>query len=180
MRRCQNCGTDNLDTARYCDECGAELIVEIASGHSSPPSPGDSTTDAIPRPQKPLASARWERPAERGAPTSSPRARLRVARGTSTGYEFPLKGTEWLIGRWDPERGIFPDVDLDPVDPEATVSRRHARIWYQNGHYLIEDLGSTNGTFINRGRRLTPGMRYVIRNGDEIIVGKTFLKFIVE
>lgn len=136
--------------------------------------------EAASRAGKTLAGSGRGRRAEKGSSVSSPRARLMVARGVSAGHEFPLSGTEWLIGRWDPEQGIFPDVDLDPVDPEVTVSRRHARIWYQNGHYLIEDLGSTNGTFINRGRRLTPGRRYVIRDGDEIIVGKTFLKFIVE
>jgi pSer/pThr/pTyr-binding forkhead associated (FHA) protein len=41
----------------------------------------------------------------------------------------------------------------------------------------MEDLGSTNGTFINRGRRLIPGNSNVLNDGDEIIVGKTFLRF---
>jgi pSer/pThr/pTyr-binding forkhead associated (FHA) protein len=66
---------------------------------------------------------------------------------------------------------------LDACDPEAKVSRRHARILFENGKYLIEDLGSTNGTFVNRGRRLIPGAAQVINNGDEIIVGKTFMRF---
>jgi len=41
-------------------------------------------------------------------------------------------------------------------------------------------LGSTNGTFINRGRRLIPGIAQSIKDGDEIIVGKTFLRFYVK
>ncbi|MBK8149201.1 MAG: FHA domain-containing protein [Acidobacteria bacterium] len=41
----------------------------------------------------------------------------------------------------------------------------------------MEDLGSTNGTYVNRGRRLIPGNPHVLRTGDEIIVGKTFLRF---
>src|SRR6266700_2142121 len=73
--------------------------------------------------------------------------------------------------------GAIPDVDLDDDDPEAKVSRRHARIMRDEGDYFIEDLGSTNGTFVNRGRRLIPGNRQVLRDGDEIIVGKTFLRF---
>ena len=81
------------------------------------------------------------------------------------------------IGRWDADGGIFPDVDLDSDDPEAKVSRRHARITRRSGQYYIEDLGSTNGTFVNRGRRLLPGDRQPLRDGDEVIVGKTFLKF---
>ncbi|HKP45391.1 MAG TPA: FHA domain-containing protein [Pyrinomonadaceae bacterium] len=84
---------------------------------------------------------------------------------------------ESQIGRWDADGGVFPDVDLDSDDPEAKVSRRHARIIYRDGQYFLEDLGSTNGTFVNRGKRLLPGTRQVLNDGDEIIVGKTFLRF---
>jgi hypothetical protein len=108
------------------------------------------------------------------------RAKLIIQRGGTIGKEFMLTDSESNIGRWDADGGIFPDVDLDQDDPEAKVSRRHARIIHQSGQYLIEDLGSTNGTFINRGRRLLPGNRHPLNNGDEIIVGKTFLKFVVE
>jgi pSer/pThr/pTyr-binding forkhead associated (FHA) protein len=107
-------------------------------------------------------------------------ARLIIERGGRVGKEFVLAGGETNIGRWDADGGIFPDVDLDQDDPEAKVSRRHARIIRENGQYFIEDLGSTNGTFINRGRRLLPGNRHPLNSGDEIIVGKTFLKFVVE
>ncbi len=104
-------------------------------------------------------------------------ARLVIERGGRIGKEFPISGIETNIGRWDADSGIFPDVDLDEDDPEAKISRRHARIINHNGQYFIEDLGSTNGTFVNRGRRLLPGKRHMLQNGDEIIVGKTFLKF---
>src|SRR5262245_44117188 len=98
--------------------------------------------------------------------------------GAKIGKEFPISGTEAMIGRWDADGGIFPDIDLDQDDPEAKVSRRHARIQFSNNQYLIEDLGSTNGTFVNRGPRLPPGAKQPLKNGDEIIVGKTFLKFV--
>ncbi len=106
-----------------------------------------------------------------------PHAKLVIHRGRSVGKEFPLNDDEAHIGRWDADGGIFPDVDLDSDDPEAKVSRRHARITRRSGQYFIEDLGSTNGTFINRGRRLLPGDRQPLRDGDEVIVGKTFLRF---
>jgi hypothetical protein len=108
---------------------------------------------------------------------NGPHAKLVIHRGRSVGKEFPLNDDEAHIGRWDADGGIFPDVDLDSDDPEAKVSRRHARITRRNGQYYIEDLGSTNGTFINRGRRLLPGDRQPLRDGDEVIVGKTFLRF---
>jgi len=104
-------------------------------------------------------------------------ATLVIERGTSAGKKFQLSSPEANIGRWDADGGVFPEVDLDSDDPEAKVSRRHARISLRDGNYLIEDLGSTNGTFINRGRRLAPGDRHPLKDGDEIIVGKTFLRF---
>ena len=104
-------------------------------------------------------------------------ARLTIERGESINTEFNLSSEESYIGRWDADNGIFPDVDLDAHDPDAKVSRRHARIIFRNGTYAIEDLGSTNGTFVNRGRRLLPGNPQILNEGDEIIVGKTFLRF---
>ena len=109
--------------------------------------------------------------------TAAPHARLTINRGRSAGKEFPLNDDEAYIGRWDADSGIFPDVDLDADDPEAKVSRRHARVTRRGSQYYIEDLGSTNGTFINRGRRLLPGDRQPLNDGDEIIIGKTFLRF---
>jgi len=104
---------------------------------------------------------------------------LKIERGDAVGTEFALSADESFIGRWDADNGVFPDIDLDAHDPEAKVSRRHARIMYENGTYTIEDLGSTNGTFVNRGRRLIPGSAQPIKDGDEIIVGKTFMRFYV-
>jgi FHA domain len=104
-------------------------------------------------------------------------AKLTIERGNSIGIEFFLTANESNIGRWDADNGMFPDVDLDAHDPEAKVSRKHARIYFEDGEYSIEDKGSTNGTFVNRGRRLIPGTKLLLNDGDEIIVGKTFLRF---
>ena len=68
-------------------------------------------------------------------------------------------------------------MDLDGIDLETKVSRRHARIFQQSRQFFIEDLGSMNGTVINRQTRLQRGQPYLLKDGDEIIVGKTFLKF---
>ena len=106
-----------------------------------------------------------------------PHAQLVIERGKSVGKQFMLSSAESHIGRWDADGGVFPDVDLDSDDPEAKVSRRHARITFSDGKYFLEDLGSTNGTFVNRGKRLSPGTRQPLNDGDEIIVGKTFLRF---
>jgi len=81
-----------------------------------------------------------------------------------------------LVGRWDPEHGSFPEIDLEAHDPEAKVSRRHAVIYLNDSQVEVEDIGSLNGTFINRGDRLDAGKRHELKDGDEVIVGKTFLK----
>jgi hypothetical protein len=152
----------------------------------APPYAPQAMSSASPRsgmggePAMPPASMPAQSMAGAFGKSSVSRAKLIIQRGGTIGKEFMLTDTESNIGRWDADGGIFPDVDLDQDDPEAKVSRRHARIIHQNGQYVIEDLGSTNGTFINRGRRLLPGNRHPLNNGDEIIVGKTFLKFVVE
>jgi serine/threonine-protein kinase len=108
---------------------------------------------------------------------SNAHATLTIERGDSPGTVFELLNEESMVGRWDADNGIFPDVDLDAYDSDAKVSRRHAKIYRSGDVYFIEDLGSTNGTYVNRGRRLLPGTPHIIEDQDEIIVGKTFLRF---
>ena len=76
------------------------------------------------------------------------RAKLQVVRGGRKGQEFPLENGNNLVGRWDPETGAFPEVDLDADDPEAKVSRKHALIRIDSGKITIEDIGSLNGTIV--------------------------------
>ena len=72
-----------------------------------------------------------------------------------------------MIGRWDPETGSFPEVDLEQDDPEAKISRKHALIIIEGGKITIEDIGSLNGTYVNRGNRLIPGTPLEVKAGDE-------------
>lgn len=87
---------------------------------------------------------------------------------------------EWLVGRSDPVRGIFPEVDLGPHGGEkGGVSRRHARLVTQAGQRWISDLNSTNFTFLN-GQKLQPGELSLLKNGDEIRFGLLALEYIEE
>ncbi len=151
----QNVGGENFADELSADESLDEMeLIELKT------SARNSVDDILPSP-----------------PAKTNHARLIIERGQAIGTEFSLSSDESYIGRWDADNGIFPDVDLDAHDAEAKVSRKHARILHKNGQYMLEDLGSTNGTFINRGRRLIPGNPHPLRNNDEIIVGKTFLRF---
>lgn len=139
---------------------------------------GSHSPAAVPQPElaagKPAAAMNISSPVK---PPEKAHAKLVIERGKSVGKQFMLSNVEAQIGRWDADGGIFPDVDLDSDDPEAKVSRRHAKISLSEGKHFLEDLGSTNGTFVNRGKRLAPGTRQALNDGDEIIVGKTFLRF---
>ncbi len=205
MIKCQACGTQNLGSSQFCDECGDSLnkykapeVVRSRSDETVKPEidstetpifqsanvtsvgipfvemqkPEDDAVEEVTRVGALSKPAEEVRLAKQGA-----HANLVIERGDAIGTEFPLASEESNIGRWDADNGVFPDVDLDSHDPEAKVSRKHARIMYRDGAYFLEDLGSTNGTFINRGRRLIPGSPQLINEGDEIIVGKTFLRF---
>lgn len=103
--------------------------------------------------------------------------RLVVTKGANKGRVFSLEPGFNLVGRWDPDAGAFPEIDLEAEDIEAKVSRKHAVIEVAENGVFIEDAGSLNGTFINRGPRLEAGAKYQLRPGDELIIGKTFLSF---
>ncbi len=187
MKQCSSCGKELIDVSRFCDECGTRL-EDLEPEVTAPPansfehisSPNFKAANVTSVGIPPIVERREElvefpsegEPAENGV-----HAKLLIERGNAANTEFPLTAEESNIGRWDADNGIFPDVDLDAYDPDSKVSRKHARIIRRNGSYFIEDLGSTNGTFVNRGRRLLPGTPQVLNEGDEIIVGKTFLRF---
>lgn len=185
MITCERCKASNLDGGQYCDECGAPLRPNSGPSSSGvnklkmePGQNGSHSPSEIPQPEMADGKAGAAlNLAAAAAGSDKAHSRLVIERGKSVGKQFLLSSPESNIGRWDADGGIFPDVDLDSDDPEAKVSRRHARITFVDGKYLLEDLGSTNGTFINRGKRLSPGTRQPLNDGDEIIVGKTFLRF---
>jgi pSer/pThr/pTyr-binding forkhead associated (FHA) protein len=80
--------------------------------------------------------------------------------GPTPGAAFMLEGDQITIGR-DPANSITIN--------DAEISRRHARLTYQGGKYVLEDLGSTNGTFVN-GQRLA-GPR-VLKSGEVVSFGE--------
>jgi hypothetical protein len=179
MLVCDRCRTSNPDASRFCDACGTPLWLAGKSDRLQTSNGGNSNGHSRSANSSASLASALDDLTVVPSPSAEHKihATLIIERGVSAGKKFPLSNQDANIGRWDADGGIFPDVDLDSDDPEAKVSRRHARISLRDGHYLIQDLGSTNGTFVNRGRRLAPGDSYPLNDGDEIIVGKTFLRF---
>jgi pSer/pThr/pTyr-binding forkhead associated (FHA) protein len=178
-----------MDGLEYCDACGAKLPAG-ASAEPVPAAPAAAPVD-VPEPSPPPqadvpaeeastgATATVATPVPVSVPTPSAgtvqNAQLTILRGGTVGKVFPLQVGDNLVGRWDPDSGSFPEVDMEHDDPEARISRKHALIRVSD-RITIEDIGSLNGTFVNRGRRLEPGSPAEVKDGDEIIVGKTFFK----
>lgn len=93
-----------------------------------------------------------------------------------SGVSFVLSAPEVTVGRSDPQRGFRPDVDLLPLDPSQTVSRRHARFTRRAGHFYVEDLNAFNSTRVN-GTPLVPHQDMEIHAGDALRLGNVELRF---
>lgn len=89
-----------------------------------------------------------------------------------SGAAFALEGQEeFLVGRPDPVTGINPEINLGPYDVARSLSRRHAKVVVKEGRAFVrEDVGTTNGTFVN-GTRLTTGVAVELSPGDRIKFG---------
>ncbi len=88
--------------------------------------------------------------------------------------EIPEKD-DVTIGREDPMSDVIPDVDLTDLGGlESGVSRKHAVIHRSGANYTVEDMGSLNGTYVNK-KRILPHAPQVIKSGDELKFGKLSL-----
>jgi NAD(P)H-dependent FMN reductase len=88
-----------------------------------------------------------------------------------TGAPIPLPKDDVLIGRVRPEVTPIPDVDLVPHGGDRMgVSRQHARMLHGSAGWVLEDLESTNGTFLN-GEQISPGQQVHVHTGDIIRLG---------
>jgi pSer/pThr/pTyr-binding forkhead associated (FHA) protein len=163
MPFCKQCGHANPDESRFCSNCGAALARGTAS-------PGDSTTtitigggmDAGDGPEK----AEGLSPADQAAVDALPpgSALLVVRRGPNSGSRFLLDSDVTTAGR-HPSSDIFLD--------DVTVSRRHAEFSRGDEGFTVRDVGSLNGTYVNRERIDDAALS----GGDEVQIGKYRLIF---
>jgi hypothetical protein len=138
------------------------------------PAPDVAPPTAVPAaPPAPAAPAAPAPAAAAGLPAGA-QPRLVVLRGLKINVEYPLyEGHNW-IGRAD-EKPV--DIDLDDQEPPDRVwsSRQHALITYEEGQLAIEDLNSSNGTFVNR-QRIYPGTKRPLSPNDVIQIGTVQMK----
>ena len=163
MIKCPVCQAEHPENTLFCDECGSYL----QGGNQK-------ETD-------PLAAAEvtWmEREETIEVPEEevvSPVSLKLSIPDSGRDMELPLT-KEVNIGRLDPASASFPDIDLTSDGGlEKGVSRRHAKIIRRGSEVFIEDLGSINGTFLNR-KKLTPYLPQALKSGDELQLGRLILR----
>jgi hypothetical protein len=198
---CPICGFSNEVGEKYCQNCGLELPGQSAAGKqaiSPPPAPVPEAAAPEPSSITPPAPSEAPSPVQHAASESMPEKPLDTAplseaavqsgvayisgklivRTTHAEISLPPGKTELTIGRSDPVRGVFPDVDLTTHGGDTSgVSRLHARLTIQGAQVFVEDLNSTNYTFLNR-QRLQPGQRYPLKQNDEIRLGLLVLEYV--
>jgi hypothetical protein len=152
-RQCPSCGHLAEDDAHFCASCGAELApadpafqtgvlgIRVASEGDSAPMPVVDSTSV--------------------GGLEVGHAVLVVLRGPQEGARYNLApGSEPVVVGRSPECGLFLD--------DVTVSRRHAELRSAAGGWELHDLGSLNGSYVNRRRIDTA----VLAGGDEVQIGK--------
>ena len=115
-------------------------------------------------------------PAKRGVPARE-RDLCRLTAADQAMEFFLNREGDTLVGRSDPVTGITPDIDLTPLDPQRSTSRRHAKLYQMGGHfYVMEEIGVMNGTFVNE-QRVATGTPVPLQNGDTVKFGLVTLTF---
>lgn len=170
---CPSCGAQNPAGEAFCANCGANMLGTPSAPAVESTHPASSSVPPPP-PDAPDPAMVGAAPSAVSAPAALS-ARL-IAEADN--QEFDLSGKDNIvIGREDAVSNIFPDVDLTPHGgEEGGVSRMHARIFVENGQYMLEDENSTNFTFLNR-QRLTGKTPTLLHDNDEIKLGRVLLRF---
>jgi FHA domain-containing protein len=150
---CPECGFVNAEGANYCQKCGAFLAEAASEGE------GD-TTEVFQ-----VDETGELKPVDLEEVTSEGATLVIRSGGGRAGEAFAITGERMAIGR-SPDAEVFLD--------DVTVSRNHALLVRKRDGLYIDDLGSLNGTYVNR-RRIES---HKLQNGDELQVGKYKLTYL--
>ena len=145
---CSRCGHPNKDEARFCSNCGAPLHEEITVAITPVEVEGEGVEE-FPFPEDELQPGQ---------------ALLLVKHGPNAGSTFLLESDVTTTGR---------NTDSDVFLDDVTVSRKHAELRRRDDGWFVHDLGSLNGTYVNRERVDVTKLA----SGDELQIGRFKLVF---
>ncbi len=151
---CTHCGHQNPAGANFCSSCGKSLAQPV-----------DDATITFHVADLGILEQDEEDLSHQVGALAPADAMLYVKRGSTVGATYLLDTDVTRVGR-HPDSEVFLD--------DVTVSRRHAEFRREGGQFVIQDVGSLNGTYVN-GR---PTERAVLRRGDEVQIGKFKLVFV--
>ena len=162
MIRCPVCKAEHPDNTIFCDECSSYLQGDDEEG-----------TDPLSTNEETVTRTGGEKKVPEEEVVSPVSLKLSIP---DSGREVELPLTKEVnIGRLDPASNCFPEVDLTSDGAlKKGISRWHAKITKRESGVFIEDLGSMNGTFLNR-RRLAPYFPQALKSGDRLQLGKLTL-----
>ena len=149
---CPECGFQNREGANFCQKCGAHLVGDEGREQTTITYKVDETGEL--------------KPVDLDEIVASEGAALVIRSGGGrAGESFPIEGERMTIGR-SPDAGVFLD--------DVTVSRNHALLVRRRDGLYIDDLGSLNGTYVNR-RRIES---HKLASGDDLQIGKYKLTYL--
>lgn len=166
MITCPACNQENLPGSLFCAKCG----VHLSTGKRI-------VTDEVPEQELPAEKRPPFETREPDQPRGSPLG-AKLVLSCEDGQEIVLPQVNTLnLGRGQIPDGTTPMLDLTLYGAyKGGVSRFHARIHRQATGFFLEDLLSTNGTYINR-QRIPPYVPQGLRSGDEVQLGRLTLRF---
>ena len=147
-------------------------VVQPGSTREMPPLQGESTVPITPiHAQANTTIAVYGVPSKEGV-----YAYLCYEKDGVETASLPIMEKNVVVGRLDPKRGVSPDIDLSEIDPRMTVSRQHARVYFEESFFYIEDLKSRNKTRLGE-LILTPLHAELLQHGDIVRFGSVQLIF---
>jgi len=199
--QCPFCQTQNDNSLSACADCGSPLsapsrphaapAAPVAPAQAPATAPQSGWQSVTPAAQPAVAQAPWGT-SQTAAPQVSPTAPQAQSPANTTSQappntvvvvehngrevlKVPVMRATVTIGRADVDdqgQPFFPDIDLTDADPNLASSRRHARLVLEHGQAFLEDLGSSNGTFVEQLGRLTAQQRQPLPQGVRAMFGR--------
>ncbi len=159
---CPNCHHPEPEGALFCPECGTKMIYDEDISTTK------IVSDKITQESSSISSQSTSA-FQSEAPNIETLISLHIVQ---TGQILPLVGREeFTIGRVSNGQSILPDIDLTPYEAYAQgVSRLHATIQVKENHVVVTDLGSANGTRVNK-EKINPHEEHILNHGDIINLG---------
>ena len=171
-RTCPNCSTDNPADALFCENCGYDFTTGQLPRPLAPPDPAGA--QPVPPPAAPDGTVEWVAEVWVDPDWYAAQGVADPLPSVGAPAVVPLAERTVLVGRTSTSRNIHPQIDCSA---DSGVSRRHAQLSTDGQRWWVEDLQSSNGTYVGGAGEplpttpLPPGQRVELADDDRVYVG---------